>query len=157
MQPTIQVDATKAFAKFSDAGIPQAVRNNLRAVLPQLGQQVGAGAEHRLDSGLKSRTTITINKQMVENPSQISVRIFATSPTANGLLPSYLESGTRPHPITGNPWLAFFWDKIGQFVALPRVNHPGFAGIHYMQNTMAEQEPNIVNTVSEAVKRGLNQ
>lgn len=32
---------------------------------------------------------------------------------------------TRPHPIEGNPLLAFFWPKVGANVVFRRVQHPG--------------------------------
>jgi hypothetical protein len=37
----------------------------------------------------------------------------------------YVLKGTRPHKITGNPLLGFFWPKVGQFVVFRSVNHPG--------------------------------
>jgi hypothetical protein len=37
----------------------------------------------------------------------------------------YVVKGTRPHKITGNPLLGFFWPKVGQFVVFHSVNHPG--------------------------------
>ena len=33
--------------------------------------------------------------------------------------------GARPHQITGNPLLVFFWPKAGRTVFFRRVNHPG--------------------------------
>jgi hypothetical protein len=37
----------------------------------------------------------------------------------------YVIKGTRPHKITGNPLLGFFWPKVGKFVVFHSVNHPG--------------------------------
>lgn len=37
----------------------------------------------------------------------------------------YVIKGTRPHKITGNPLLGFFWPKAGSFVVFHSVNHPG--------------------------------
>lgn len=45
--------------------------------------------------------------------------------TSNAPHTLYVIKGTRPHKITGNPLLAFFWPKVGQFVVFRSVNHPG--------------------------------
>lgn len=37
----------------------------------------------------------------------------------------FVEAGTKPHEIPGNPLLKFYWPKVGAWVALPKVNHPG--------------------------------
>lgn len=37
----------------------------------------------------------------------------------------FVIKGTRPHKITGNPLLGFFWPKVGSFVVFHSVNHPG--------------------------------
>ncbi|HWA29122.1 MAG TPA: HK97 gp10 family phage protein [Lacunisphaera sp.] len=37
----------------------------------------------------------------------------------------FVEAGTKPHKIEGNPLLKFYWPKVGAWVALPSVNHPG--------------------------------
>lgn len=37
----------------------------------------------------------------------------------------FVIKGTRPHPIVGNPLLAFFWPKMGRNVVFRHVMHPG--------------------------------
>lgn len=37
----------------------------------------------------------------------------------------YVIKGTKPHIITGNPLLAFFWPKMGTNVVFRSVHHPG--------------------------------
>jgi len=39
-----------------------------------------------------------------------------------------VEYGSKPHPIDGNPFLIFYWDKVGKMVAMPHVEHPGTTG-----------------------------
>jgi hypothetical protein len=39
-----------------------------------------------------------------------------------------VEYGSKPHPIDGNPFLIFYWDKVGKIVAMPHVEHPGTTG-----------------------------
>ena len=48
----------------------------------------------------------------------------------------YVHEGTRPHPIVGRPLLAFFWDRIGAFVVLPRVNHPGTSAQPFLRDAL---------------------
>lgn len=37
----------------------------------------------------------------------------------------FVIKGTKPHKITGNPYLAFFWPAAGGNVVFASVNHPG--------------------------------
>jgi hypothetical protein len=39
-----------------------------------------------------------------------------------------VEYGSKPHPIDGNPFLIFYFDKMGKMVAMPHVEHPGTTG-----------------------------
>lgn len=45
--------------------------------------------------------------------------------TSNAPYTRYVIKGTRPHPIVGNPLLAFFWPKVGRNVVFRHVMHPG--------------------------------
>lgn len=154
MQVTIDVDAGKAFARFSSGGIPETVRNNLRRLMPQLGKTVGDMVEHRLDSDLKSRTSLTVQKQMVENTTSVAIRITTVS-SKNPMLPTWLDQGTAPHEIVakGNA-LYFYWDRLGKNVAFKRVMHPGFKGIQFKEKTLAEAESLIVDTLNRGVAEG---
>lgn len=40
------------------------------------------------------------------------------------------------YPIRGNPYLAFYWEKIGEFVVLPTVKHPGIKPIPFVEPTL---------------------
>lgn len=62
--------------------------------------------------------------------------IFSLVPYAG-----YTDAGTPPHPIDGNPLLYFFWEKLGRFVALPHVNHPGTAGTQWFNGGADDGEP----------------
>lgn len=45
--------------------------------------------------------------------------------TSNAPYSIFVIKGTRPHPIVGNPLLAFFWPKVGANVVFRHVMHPG--------------------------------
>ena len=147
----IKVDATRALAKFDR--IPVSVRDNLRKVLPDLTKQLGSLVDSKLSSGLKSRSSLTVKQELVENIHQIYGRVSVVSSKLS-FLPKILESGARPHVIEGNPFLSFFWEKLGKQVVLRSVNHPGFPGIHYMQDSFSEMRDQIVSGLKSAVKEG---
>lgn len=48
---------------------------------------------------------------------------------------SYLEKGTPPHPIHGNPILKFYWERMGRDAYFYNVNHPGTKATHFLENT----------------------
>jgi len=52
-----------------------------------------------------------------------TIEIYADAPHSG-----VVEYGSAPHPIEGNPFLIFFWDKVGKTVAMPHVEHPGTTG-----------------------------
>jgi|SRR5215831_1119202 len=153
MQPTITVDATQAYARFSPAGIPEAVRNNLRRLLPQLGKDIGSEIEHKLDSELRSRNSLSVKKEMHEDGWAVYIKIETVAPS-KPMLPLWLEEGTRPHPIVAvnARALYFYWERIGRYVAFKRVMHPGFKGLHYTERTMEEYAPRTADTLDQATK-----
>ena len=53
----------------------------------------------------------------------------------------YTDAGTEPHIIQGNPLLYFYWDRVGRFVALPYVNHPGTQGTQWFNGGDPDGEP----------------
>lgn len=153
--PQIDVNMSGAFAKFSPAGIPEAVRSNLRRTLPDLTKTIGASVEDKLNTQLKSRVSLEVKKELVENPTTIQGRITVKS-AKNPLLPEWLESGTMPHDIAAKNVLAlrFNWPVMGGFVFFKKVHHPGFAGIHYMERTFSEYQDMIVDRITDAVEQG---
>lgn len=157
--PEIKVDASRAIARFSPAGIPEGVRASLRGVIPDLTKRLGAQVDRNLDAGLRSRTRLTVRKEMVEDPRKIigRVRTVWTGAAAQNMVPQVLESGSKAHEIAARnaPTLAFFWAKMGMTVFFRRVWHPGFAGIHYMENAFGAMSGEIRTGLTQAVKTGL--
>lgn len=162
MIPTVTVDARQALARFSERGIPENVRTALRTMLPGLMKRFGRRVDERLESGLKTRRTLQTKAELVENPRQIVGRvrvIYTGADPTKKLLPQWLESGTRPHEIRAKhaKALFFFWERTGVFFIGPRVMHPGFKGIKYMENTLLELEPEIVDVIGTAGRMGAAQ
>lgn len=58
------------------------------------------------------------------------------SVTSNAPYSLYVIKGTRPHKITGNPLLAFFWPKIGANVVFRSVNHPGTKANNFLSRAL---------------------
>lgn len=48
----------------------------------------------------------------------------------------YVIKGTRPHTITGNPLLGFFWPKVGRFVVFRSVQHPGTKANNFLSRAL---------------------
>lgn len=48
----------------------------------------------------------------------------------------FVIKGTRPHTITGNPLLGFFWPKVGQFVVFHSVQHPGTRANNFLSRAL---------------------
>ena len=72
--------------------------------------------------------------------------------TANTDYAVYIEDGTRPHVITGNPYLV--WD--GQMYGpVKSVNHPGNRAYKYMETACDTQTEGIDDRIAEAIDRVL--
>lgn len=158
MPVEITIDASRAIARFSPAGIPEQVRNNLRRLIPDLTRRFGAEVERKMFAGLRSSGPhrLQVQKQMIENPTQVvgRVEVVWKGPASGRLVPTYLEEGTRPHVIAARfaPSLVFFWAKMGRWVAFKQVNHPGTKGIHMVADTFAEMQGEIRATLARATE-----
>lgn len=154
---TITMDATRALARFSEAGIPAAVRTNLRRILPDLTKQLGARVDEKLDAGLRTRRRLQTKTELVENPTTIAGRVSVAATAEPRLLPRWLESGTRAHPIvaTNAPALVFFWERLGRVVAFKSVWHPGYPGLFYMRDAFQDMEAQILGGIEGAVRAGV--
>lgn len=153
MEPTINVDLSKAQLRFSPAGIPETVRSNLRRLIPQLAHNITAAINNRMNTQLKSRNTLTVTEKMRENPSKITMEIQIISPSAKGLLPAYLELGTAPHEIVPRnaQFLRFALGGVIEVFA-KKVQHPGTRPYLFMEQTVAEFMGDIQGTLNEAVQ-----
>ena len=59
----------------------------------------------------------------------------------------YVHEGTPPHIIEGNPWL--YWD--GAEHPVRRVNHPGYEGNPFFDDTLEETETQLDNYLEDAI------
>lgn len=157
MEPTISVDLSKALLRFSNAGIPEQVRNNLRRLIPPLASNMAAAINNRMNTQLKSRNTLTVTTKMREDPTKISMEIAIMSPSAQGLLPTYLELGTKAHEIfpRNARFLHFALGGVIEVFAR-KVNHPGTRPYLFLSDTLAEFMTDIRATLDQA-KEGLNE
>lgn len=60
----------------------------------------------------------------------------------------YIEEGTSPHIITGNPWL--YWEELDHPVH--QVNHPGNRGYFYMEFAMLLETEDLAETIADALE-----
>ena len=154
---TITMDASHALARFSEAGIPAAVRQNLRRVLPDLTKQLGSLVDSKLDEGLRSRRRLQTKMELVENPATIYGRVSVVATAEPRMLPRWLESGTRAHPIVAKNAnaLVFFRERLGRVVAFKSVWHPGYPGLFFMRDAFKEMETQILDGIEGAVRSGV--
>lgn len=61
----------------------------------------------------------------------------------------YMEEGTRPHGIDGNPLL--YWE--GAMHPVPHVNHPGTEAYKYMEEAMIANADAIVSMIEAEIDR----
>lgn len=153
---TVTVNTSKVEALLGANGIPNAVRRNLRAVVPDLTRMLAAAVDNNLNTGLKSRNRLVVKQQMVENGNKLVGRVTVISTREPLLLPMWLEKGTQAHEIAAKnaSALYFFWGRLGRFVSFKKVWHPGFPGIAYMQNAFESLEDEVRTQLNFAVYQG---
>ncbi len=145
------------FSRFGPSGIPVTVRNFLRPAIVGQTKRVGAQVDANLNAGLKSRRRLRVHTEMVENARELIGRVSVVTTAPPMMLPMWLESGTKAHKIEARnaKALFFFWDKFGKNVSFKSVMHPGFAGVHYMENAFEAMKGDIKSTIRKAVSDGL--
>lgn len=93
----------------------------------ELDGRVPVAQETRLDSGPSLRDSQQVNvaqgRATIRYPKDYA---------------SYTDEGTPPHPIVGNPLLAFHVD--GDLVIVHSVNHPGTPRTGWWSDLMTDQE-----------------
>ena len=156
----IKVEADKALARFSPAGIPEQVRKNLRTVIPDITRQLMKRVDDNLGK-LKSRSRLQTQGKMIESATQLTgtVAVEWTGDDSGKIVPQVLESGAKPHVIDARNAraLSFIWPVLGGRVFFRRVNHPGFPGIHYMQDAFDSMRAEIVSELTDAIQKGANE
>jgi hypothetical protein len=82
-------------------------------------------------------------KALTDVSASTMVGEFTASGTIFSLAPyaGYTDAGTEPHIIEGNPLLYFYWDRVGRFMVLPYVNHPGTQGTQWFNGGNPDGEP----------------
>lgn len=82
-----------------------------------------------------------IDKFRIEKSGFLKIDLVNDHPISR-----YLEYGTDPHKITGDP-LAFNWE--GEHVFFQKVNHPGFKGYGILEDILEKLAFNYAKTLSK--------
>ncbi len=117
--------------------LTRAVVLRVREIAEQAAQAVLAAtleAAPEKTGNLKALTDVTPVTFVDEFAA--SCTVFSAAPYAG-----YTDAGTVPHLIVGNPYLYFYWDRVGKFMVLPYVNHPGTAGTQWFNSGEPDGEP----------------
>ncbi len=80
------------------------------------------------------------------------VILWEISPDGKEDIVTFLEFGTKPHMIEGNPILAFYWKKIDQDVFVHYVMHPGTKPLGFVRIT----QDDIDKTLAELTQKTLD-
>lgn len=79
------------------------------------------------------------------DPAQDLGDTIHTTVYSDATYSSFMDAGTAPHRIDGNPLLSFHWEKIGRNVVFRFVNHPGTVGSNFFDLTLEDHfEPALV-------------
>lgn len=151
--PTVKLDARDLIDRLER--MPEGVRQNLRRVLPSLVKELGNSVEQKLNTELKSRDRLKVDKQVREDRSGVYgvVSIRWTGDRSKDFIPQIIETGAKAHEIKAKnaPALAFLWPKVGPgMFFFKRVQHPGFAGILALDRSYKEMQSEILAAISDA-------
>lgn len=146
--PTVTLDATKLRSRM--ANMDQSARYALRIIIPVLLKKLGALVEGNLNSGLKSRNNLVVDKKMTETAKGVfgSVSVRWTGASDKSFVPQILETGARAHPIFAKNAgaLAFLWPKAGPgMFFFKSVWHPGYPGGFFVQRAFRSMEDEIMD------------
>lgn len=116
-------------------------RNNLGQFIRECEQAAEATVSDLIDQGAalsRSMAPVGSKPDPRTRTLQSSITTKMTSRTSGHWQCSArhalaIEFGAAPHRIDGNPFLRFFWDKIGEDVVFRAVNHPGNGAQPYLR------------------------
>lgn len=136
MKINIEVDTSGL--NFATGAIKQAISEELD------------NTAHKVERTAKELVPIdtgALRSSIATSGGGLDYEITASTPYA-----VYIEDGTSPHVITGNPYL--IWD--GQINGpVKSVNHPGNRAYKYMETACDTQTEGLENRVAEAIDRVL--
>ena len=75
---------------------------------------------------------------------------WVIKPTIGWDYAGFIEEGTTPHTITGNP---LHWNRDGEDHYAYSVNHPGNKAYKYMETALESHINDIADNVAEAIER----
>lgn len=112
--------------------------SDLRAAIEQWAGDVQEAATLDLVDELRHRVpvgeTTRLGEPRLQDTEEVHLDGLHSEIAYRAYHASFTDEGTEPHPIIGNPLLAFRWH--GQLVIVHSVNHPGTTGTHWWSETM---------------------
>lgn len=120
---------------------------DIKDVRPAVTKALAKGAENikRTAAELAPKRTGALSESIqTRYAGPMRYEVFADMPPYD----VYMEEGTRPHGIYGNPLL--YWE--GALHPVPYVNHPGTEAYKYMEEAMLANATLIVGLVEMALE-----
>lgn len=109
----------------------------LRAKITAWGERVHRAATADMAAKLTPpRKTGRFEGTRQVDPTSGSGPTFVSTIGYPGELGEWLDEGTSPHLIEGNPFLSFYWPRAGGRVVFRSVQHPGTPGTNFWSRVM---------------------
>lgn len=147
--------ATTKYPKLAE-NVRAVARNTIIIQTKRLALRVKA----KLQPGVLFKTTTrllpAVTTKLIESNDQIYGYVFIDPRKFPDVVAKTLESGSKAHDIVGNPYLAFYFGKLGRNVVFRKVHHPGYPGKSYMQSSLAESEQEMTLEVKEQILATVN-
>lgn len=147
----ITVDARQANLKLDR--ITPAVRDRLRAVLPNIIRQLAALVGAKLDTELQSRKSLSVAQELHESVNHLyGVARLEAAPPSPKLLPQWLEEGTQSHFVAPVNASALHWVEDGEDFFSRGHWVRGIGPYLFMQRSLNEMEGAILIELKSAAK-----
>lgn len=129
------------------SGLRKQVADYAREVVRVAGEEIARATEE--DYGMPERTGALRQSRHLEYSDD--GRTFTCDFGYDAEYASYMDEGTRPHEIRGNPLLAFDWPAAGRFMVLPIVHHPGTIAYDFFGKRLPDAWPDALEVAAGKV------
>lgn len=113
--------------------------SGLRGKIRRYGEGVAAIAARKVEQDTQAAAPVRtggLRSQIAAGPPVPAGDVLWVRIRSAAAYSSYVDEGTGPHPIEGNPLLVFFWPKVGEVVFFRHVNHPGTTAREFFAEPM---------------------
>lgn len=143
--------------ELDDSDFELKLGQRLLSTLPVLPNRIVHEAAYRIESAMKQTVPVktgklqnSIGSTVTEGAAEGEASAVVYTSSGYGL---FVDQGTRPHIIEGNPWLRFVIND--RVVFARRVRHPGFKGRHFSTKAIRMAAGYIRQDIADLVSEAL--